>query len=121
MSCVMSPQPVTCPDSFAARYRAYRARHGRQSLLLYAGRGGHFVCKHADAECAILVELGTHAEVTLTPDEFKAEFTQFVDDVLFFLGTEAQQAAAEAQLDAQMAATRLCMEQEHQGHQAAAR
>lgn len=114
MSCVLSIDQGTYNASFAGQYRAYRARHGRQSLLLYAGRAGHFVCKHADAERVILVELGTHTEVTLTPDEFKAEFTQFMDDVLFFLGNEEQQAAAEAQLDAQMAAMRLCMQQEHE-------
>lgn len=94
-----------------SEYEAYRERHGSASLLPHVGRGRAFVCKHHDAEGAVLVEIGTHAELVVTADEFKAEFfLSFLDEATLYFGSPEVQASAQIQLNAQMAAEQVCIE-----------
>ena len=92
---------------------SYRELHGSSSLLLYSGRGNLFICKHHDAAGATLVEVGTHVELAVTADEFKSEFSFcFMDEAVFFFGSPEAQASAQRQLDAQIAASQFCIEQD---------
>ncbi|MCZ8254693.1 MAG: hypothetical protein O9327_03275 [Polaromonas sp.] len=91
----------------------YRERHGSDSLMLHVGRGKVFVCKRHDADSATLVEVRSHAEVTMTAKEFKAEFKLcFVDEANLYCGSPEDKASAQRQIDAQAAAVRYCIEQD---------
>jgi len=97
------------------RREAYRARHGDSALLSYAGRGGCFLCEHADAQRVVLLELRTHKELELTYTEFKADFFMYrFDAAVDFFGSEHDQAVANEELCAQLAAVNLCIEQDEQ-------
>lgn len=92
---------------------AYREQHGSSSLMLYAGRGRHFVCKHHDGNGAVLVELGAHAELAVTAEEYKAEFfLAFMDESTFYFGAPEVKESAERQLTAYLEAKQFCIEQD---------
>lgn len=96
-----------------SEYDAYRERHGSGSLAPHIGRGRSFVCKHHDADGAVLVEIGTHAELVVTAEEFKAEFFMaFMDEATFYFGSPEAQASAQIQINAQMEAEQFCFEQD---------
>ena len=94
-------------------FESYRERHGSSSLHLHAGRGDLFICKHHDAQGGVLVNIGTHAELAVTAEDFMAEFTfACLDESAYYFGSPEMKASAERQLNAQMAAVQLCIEQD---------
>ncbi len=100
-------------DTFAADCKAYRERHGSSSLLLHMGAGKTCVCKHADKAGAVMVELGTHAEFTVSAQEFKSNFfIAFMDEAVYYFGTKAQKEAADMAFKSYAAATRYCIDQD---------
>lgn len=99
-----------------SEFDSYRERHGGDSLMLHAGRGKVFVCKRHDPDSATLVEVRSHAEVTMTAKEFKAEFKFcFVDEAILYCGSPEDRASAQRLIEAQAAAVRFCIEQDRAG------
>lgn len=113
MTTHQDPISIESPDTWFDTCNAYRKRHGPLSLATYVGRGRHFVCKHKDDTGAVLVEIGTHAELMLNAKEFEEEFFLcFLDEAAFYFGTEESQASAAATLNAEVAARQFCIDQD---------
>lgn len=108
-------------EQFVAACAAYSARNGRDALFPYIGPGGRHLVRRADDVSVTLVALHTHQETELPRDRFRAEFRPyFIDEVDLFFGSEQTRNALQAELDAQLAASRYCIDQELAGASPAA-
>lgn len=121
----MNQTPTDAPGAdtrkFVAASQAYRDRNGRDALFPYIGPGGRYLVKRADDVSVTLVALHTHQETELPRDRFRAEFRPyFIDEVDLFFGSEQTRNALQAELDAQLAASRYCIDQDLAGASPAA-
>lgn len=99
----------TQQQEFARQCEAYRERHGAQTLMPYVGRGARWMCKLHDPQRVVLVKLGSYDELTVSAEEFAAEFQWYIlDEAVYYFGSKEAQDATDEDLKQQNAAIQRC-------------
>lgn len=95
---------------FERQCKAYREKHGQATLMTYFGRGERWMCKWSDRNQVVLVKLGG-GELILSPEDFKTQFaTYFMDESMYYFGSDDAKNALTEELNQQLQAMLLCIE-----------
>jgi len=98
-------------QQFQHQVDVYREKLGASTLLPYVGRGFRWLCKLYDDQGVVLVKLGSIEELTISVEDFRAEFSFYLlDEAVYYFGSKEAQAAADADLNEQLAAIKRCIE-----------